>query len=73
MSDLCERLDGSLMQMVDDTREDDLFVTRLQEEFLQADEKWEEKVSGIADGFLTSKKAQVEETNDRELSRLKGR
>jgi len=72
MTNLCERLEGSLMQMVDDTREDDLFITRLQEELLQSDEKWENQVAKIADDVVTSKKEMTEENNKKELDDLKG-
>lgn len=71
MTTLCERLEGSLMQMVDDTREDDLFITRLQEELLQTDEKWENKVAKIAEDIVTSKKDMTDKTSYKEIEELK--
>lgn len=71
MTTLCERLEGSLMQLVDDTREDDLFISRLQEELLQAEEKWEDQVTKIADNVVHSKNQLTEEAEKKELSELK--
>jgi len=60
-----------LGQMVDETREDDLFITRLQEEFLQADEKWENKVTAISNDFLNMKKEMVDDKTKQEVDALK--
>jgi hypothetical protein len=56
MKTLCEELETTLVKMVDDTREDDLFIQRLQEEFLMEDEKRDEKVTVIKNEFLDTKK-----------------
>ena len=60
------------MQMVDDTREDDLFITRLQEEFEQADTKWTNTVTKISQDFLDMKKDLVDDKNKQEIDDLKG-
>lgn len=71
MKDLCRSLEVTLGQMVDETREDDLFITRLQEEFLQADEKWENQVTQISKDFLDMKKDLVDDKNKQEVDKLK--
>lgn len=71
MKDLCKSLEVTLGQMVDETREDDLFITRLQEEFLTADEKWENKVTAISNEFLDMKKDLVDDKTKKEVDGLK--
>lgn len=68
---LCEHLEGSLMQIVDETREDDLYISRLQEELLQSEEKWEDRVSRIAEDVVNSKTQLTEEASKTELGDLK--
>ena len=60
------------MQLVDETREDDLFISRLQEEMLQSDEKWENQVSRIADDVVASKHQLTEEAGQNQVDDLKG-
>jgi len=71
MKDLCKNLEVTLGQMVDETREDDLFITRLQEEFEQADTKWTNTVTKISQNFLDMKKDLVDDKNKQEIDDLK--
>jgi len=68
---LCENLEGTLMQMVDDTREDDLFITRIQEELQQSDENWEGNVTKIAEDLVKSKKEMLEDESKKQIQDLK--
>ena len=60
------------MQMVDDTREDDLFITRIQEELQQSDENWEGNVTKIAEDLVKSKKEMLEDESKKQIQDLKG-
>lgn len=70
MKTLCTDLEKTLISMVDETREDDLFIQRLQEEFLQADQKWEEKVVAISEDFLNTKKELGDDKKKKEVDDL---
>lgn len=70
MKTLCEELETTLVKMVDDTREDDLFIQRLQEEFLKEDEKWDEKVTVIKNEFLDTKKEMFKDQHTKEMADL---
>ena len=72
MKTLCMSLEKTLGEMVDETREDDLFITRLEEEFLKADDKWEKKVTDISSNFLELKKDVLDDKAKKEVDNLKG-
>jgi len=71
LTTLCENLEGTLMQMVDDTREDDLFITRIQEQLQQSDENWEGNVTKIAEDLVKSKKELLEDESKKQIQDLK--
>ena len=60
------------MQLVDDTREDDLFITRLQEELVQSEQSWDHQISKIAEEVVEAKNQLVEAVGNKQLDTLKG-
>jgi len=59
------------MRMVDETREDEVFISRLQEEFMKEDETWKDEVSKIKDDFSKIKKEIRDDGHQKVLDKYK--
>ena len=66
---MCETLEATLSEIVEGTREDEMFIVRLRQEFLQTDDKWKRQLTDISQQLSS---IEYKDNTNQEVETLKG-
>ena len=69
MEKMCETLEATLSEIVEGTREDEMFIVRLRQEFLQTDDKWKRQLTDISQQLSN---IEYKDNANQEVKTLKG-